>query len=226
MSDSAYDNRDLIMERMRHGQHRKVIGGAWDEMGALQRDFLIAEGLLPGHRLLDVGCGALRGGVTLIPYLDPGKYWGIDKNAALLEVGWSVELADAGLTARQPREQLVGLPDFEFASLGVQFDYAIAQSVFTHLSLNRIRRCLARLAPCMEKGARFYATFFELEPGADRESEQLHQPGGMISHSSSSFYHYSQRDLAFVIEDLAWELRYLGDWGHPRGQRMLLFVKR
>jgi len=224
--DSRYDNALLIAEKMRHGQHRKVIGGMWDEIGHLQRDFLIAEGLLPTHTLLDVGCGALRGGVKLISYLDPGNYWGIDKNPLLLEVGWSVELADTGLTGRQPREQLVGLQDFEFESLGPKFDYAIAQSVFTHLSLNRIRRCLARLAPCMHSGAHFYATFFEVGPGADREADQRHQPGGMTSHSDRSFYHYRQRDFAFAIEDLPWELRYIGDWGHPRSQCMLLFVRR
>ncbi len=224
--DSSYDNVRVIAERMRHGQHRKVIGGMWDRIGQLQLDFLIAQGLSPSHRLLDVGCGAFRGGVKLIPYLDPGNYWGIDKNAALLDVGWSVELEGAGLTTLQPREQLVALDDFEFVSLGVQFDYAIAQSVFTHLSLNRIRRCLARLAPCLDRGGRLYATFFELEAGADRECDQVHEPGGMISHSDRSFYHYDQRDFAFAIDGLPWEMRNLGDWGHPRGQRMLLFVRQ
>ena len=150
MADS-YDP-DAVTAAIKRGLHRKVIGGMWDELGQLQLDFLKAQGLGPAHDLLDVGCGSLRGGVKFIPYLDPGGYWGIDKDPTLLQVGWDIELAKCGLTARQPRVQLVCLDDFQFFSLGAQFDYAIAQSLFTHLPLNRIRRCLARLAPVDASG--------------------------------------------------------------------------
>ncbi len=39
-----------------------AVGGLWDEIGQLQFDFLRAKGLLPRHKLLDFGCGSLRGG--------------------------------------------------------------------------------------------------------------------------------------------------------------------
>src|SRR4051794_24004227 len=45
------------------GAHRRRVGGRWQELGSLQLDFMVAQGLQPQHRLLDVGCGALRGGV-------------------------------------------------------------------------------------------------------------------------------------------------------------------
>lgn len=224
--DSFYDDPAILKDRVLRGRHRAVVGGAWDEIGDLQRDFLVARGLLPSHVLLDVGCGALRGGVKLIPYLDPGKYWGIDKSDVLLRAGRDIELPRYGLATRQPVDQLVCLPDFEFDTLGTQFDVAIAQSVFTHLSLNRIRRCLARLAPCLKQGARLYASFFEVADGADREGDLRHADGAATSHADRSFYHYALRDFRFAIEDLPLDVESIGEWGHPRGQRMLAFSRR
>lgn len=223
--DSGYDNPAVVKQWLRLGKHRELIGGLWDELGQLHLDFLMSRGLLPHHRLLDIGCGAFRDGVKLIPYLDPGRYWGIDKNGPLLEVGWDLEIKRYGLTARQPREQLVCLDDFQFSRLGVHFDYAIAQSLFTHLSLNRIRRCLARLAPWLEQGGQLYASYFEVPQGRDREEEQLHMPGGLVSHSDRFFYHYDMDDFAFVTRGLALRVERIGEWGHPRGQQMVMMTK-
>ena len=39
-----------------------AIGGLWDEMGKHQFEFLQSKGLEPQHKLLDIGCGSLRGG--------------------------------------------------------------------------------------------------------------------------------------------------------------------
>lgn len=225
LDEGSYDDPAMVLALIGKGRHRQVVGGLWDELGALQRDFLIARGLRPEHRLLDIGCGALRAGVALIPYLDPGNYWGIDKHRALLDAGWVAELRPLGLTARQPRAQLVALADFEFAELGVRFDYALAQSVFTHLPLNRIRRCLARLAPCMNVGGALYASYFELAPGQDREAPQVHRPGGMTSHSDRPFYHYDLNDFRFAASGQPWQVRRIGGWDHPRGQHMLEFRK-
>jgi SAM-dependent methyltransferase len=223
--DNGYDNPATVKDWVRRGKHRELIGGLWDEIGQLQLDFLVSNGLLPHHRLLDIGCGPFRQGVKLIPYLDPGRYWGIDKNELLLQVGWDLEIKRYGLASRQPREQLICLDDFQFSRLDVRFDYAIALSVFTHFSLNRIRRCLTRLAPCMLDGGRLYATFFEVPPGRDRQDEIRHRPGGAASHSDRHFYHYDMDDFAFVTRDLPLRVERIGAWGHPRGQNMLMITK-
>lgn len=57
---------------------QQAIGGHWEALGKLQFDYLVANGLKPGHRLLDIGCGTLRGGRHFIRYLAPGGYTGID----------------------------------------------------------------------------------------------------------------------------------------------------
>ena len=183
---------------------------------------MVSQGLKPHHSFLDIGCGVFRGGVRFIPYLDPGGYWGIDKNELLLQIGWDLELKRYGLTDRQPRAQLVCLADFEFERLPARFDYAIAQSLFTHLSLNRVRRCLAKLANSLRPGARLFATIFEIGDDEDREQPKTHL-ADTVSHSARSFYHYSRRDLMFAIQDLPYALESIAGWGHPRGQRMVTF---
>jgi hypothetical protein len=113
---------------------------------------------------------------------------------------------------------------FELYLLGVEFEFALAQSVFTHLPLNHIRRCLFELAKCVKQGGKFYATFFECS------SESLytlttHQPGGIITYMDSDPYHYQLQDFFWLIKGLPWTISYIGDWNHPRGQKMLCFTK-
>lgn len=223
--DSIYDDPNALLAIVRSGGHREIVGGLWEEMGRLQLEFLRSRGLRPSHRLLDLGCGSLRAGAHLIPYLEPGNYWGVDISPELLEAGWG-ELAALGLQHRQPRAQLVALADFEFASLGTQFDYCIATSVFTHMTLNRIRRCLARLAGTLAPGGMFYATFFEVPQGADREIDCLQEPGGIVTHSWKDPYHYRLDDFQHLVRDLPWEVERIGSWSHPRNQKMLLFRPR
>lgn len=99
MSDthySAYDNADHIARNVAEGRHREMIGGMWEELGRLQHDFLIAQGLRPHHRLIDIGCGSLRAGVPLARYLEPAHYYGIDISPELLRAGLEREIAPAG----------------------------------------------------------------------------------------------------------------------------------
>jgi hypothetical protein len=71
-------------EGIRRLGHRDYIGGMWEEIGRLQFNFLRQQGLTPSHCLLDIGCGALRGGVHFITYLEPGHYLGLDKEKTLI----------------------------------------------------------------------------------------------------------------------------------------------
>ncbi len=205
------------------GRHRDSIGGLWEEMGKLQFQFLVEQGLESTHRFLDIGCGSLRGGLQFIPYLDPGNYWGIDNNQGLIDAGWEIELAQANLQSRQPHQQLVCLKDFEFPSLDVTFDFVLAQSVFTHLNFNRIRRCLTRLAPAMEPGGKFFATFIEAKVEQSLEEALRYKPDGLISYSHRDPFHYYFEDFQHAVSRLPWTVHYHGHWNHPAETRMLIF---
>lgn len=224
MSISRYYDPAFINEKVQSGKHRQVIGGKWEEIGKLQFEFLKAQGLQPEHRFLDVGCGSLRGGVHFVQYLNPGNYYGIDINDSLLEAGYNVELSDAGLQDRQPREQLACVHDFDCSQFGCQFDYAIAQSVFTHLPFNHVRQCLEKLADVISPGGTFFATFFELP--ADRlTSTSFTHASGTTTHATEDPYHYKVSDFEYACSGLPWIVKYIGDWHHPRSQHMISFIK-
>ena len=223
VSDGGGNYEVELAASVAQGRYRESIGGLWEEMGQLQLQFLVEQGLKPTHRLLDLGCGPLRGGLRFIPYLDPGNYWGIDNNEALIEAGWNIELAQANLQSRQPRNQLVCLKDFEFLSLKTSFDFVLAQSVFTHLNFNRIRRCLTRLAPVMEPGGKFFATFIEAKTDQSFEEPLRYKPDGLISYSHRDPFHYYFEDFQYAISKLPWTVHYHGQWDHPAETRMLIF---
>ncbi|MGH3113908.1 MAG: class I SAM-dependent methyltransferase [Gaiellaceae bacterium] len=210
--------------RLPPGAHRSIVGGYWDSVGKLQLDFLIGQGLEPTARFLDVGCGALRAGIHLVGYLDAGNYYGVDRDASVLEAGYEAELTTE-LRAKLPREHLRCTDRFD-VDFGVRFDAAIAQSVFTHINLNAIRLCLYRLAPHMKVGGKFFATFSEA-PAEFPLDGVLHEDvrGKPSRYTDRNPFWYWPRDLEWAAGFALWRFRYIGDWGHPRDQKMVEFLR-
>lgn len=198
--------------------HRKAVGGYWDEIGRLQFEFLVARGLRPEHTLLDIGCGSLRGGVHFIRYLAPAHYCGIDRSREVLRAGRNVELKRYGLEDKRPT--LVHLDDLDLPSLGRTFSHALAQSVFTHVPVDAVEKCVANVDRVLEPGGRFYATFNE----ADEESEVPADPSKDPFYKEPTF-HYPFDVFREAREGTGLGVDYIGDWGHPRGQAMMVFTK-
>lgn len=199
--------------------HRRGVGGRWDELGTLQLEFLKEQGLRPEHVLLDVGCGSLRGGVRFIDYLEPGHYWGIEKQAELLEAGRDVELSRAGVAGKEPHLRVTGLFELDHVPAGVAFDFALAQSVFTHLRPELVRLCIERVTRRLAPGGVFYATFFEgdedvVGPSHGWREDELQHP------------RYRRETLRRLADEAGADLAYVGAWGHPRDQRMVAITPR
>lgn len=135
--------RQLTDAEISSGEHRQFVGGMWEEIGSLQFEFLKKSGLTPRHHLIDIGCGCLRGGVYFVPYLEEHRYYGIDINASLIEAGKKELSKNAGNINKQPDLRVTD--QFDMAQFAVQFDYAVAVSVFTHLYANHIGRCLVEV---------------------------------------------------------------------------------
>lgn len=225
MKINDYYNRLFSKKEIKQGAHRDGVGGMWEELGKLQFEFLLERGLKPPMKLIDIGCGSLRGGVRFVEYLDKGNYYGIDVNKSLLDAGYGTELALKGLQAKLPCSNLLVEDRFRVSRFGVEFDFALAQSVFTHLPLNHVRLCLIEVSKCLKRSGRFYATFFEVPDGAPVEKEFFHSPGGVTTYPHLDPYHYRQKDFSWASEGLGLEFEYIGDWGHPRAQKMLCFTR-
>jgi SAM-dependent methyltransferase len=212
------------------GWHRRAVGGLWDTLGPHQFEFLVHHGLRPEHSLLDVGCGSLRAGIHLARYLEPGHYAGIDIDADLLRAG-RAELRREGLEDRSVT--LMQMDDFDFRRLGRTFEFALAHSVFTHLPLNKIFQCIIRVEDALELGGRFFATYHE-NPGDCRDLEPIQadylDPVSGEVRRRRTFYdrnpfHYSFDVFEWICDGTGLRVQNFGDWGHPRGQRMLIFTK-
>lgn len=222
--NNYYDD-DWLRKTLQTSGHRGAIGGLWEQVGQLQFNYLRKQGLLPDMRLLDLGCGCLRGGVHFIRYLNAGNYYGIDLSQQLLDAGYETELKSANLQERMPQKNLRQSSSFDATPFGVSFDAALAISVFTHLPLNHIRLCLARLTDVMKPGSCFYATAFVLDPEHPWQQPYQHDPGGIVTHPEQDPYHYQATDMRHVIQGLPWKLQKIEDWDHPRNQRMCIFER-
>lgn len=203
-------------------RHREHVGGLWEEIGSLTTAYLVARGLRPTDYVLDVGCGALRVGVKLVDYLEPAHYFGVDLSADLLRAGYELELGDY-LQKRLPRSHLVQEGDFRFERLPTRrpFDVALAQSLFTHLPLDRLRVCLIRLAAVVAPGGTFFATFFVCPNEEGRDEPVQHFPGGVTTFATRDPYHYHVNEIRLATRGLPWQASEPLEWGHPRDQRMV-----
>ena len=152
-----------------------------------------------------------------VRYLDDGHYFGVDADAKLLDAG-RAELDAAGMADRRVSLRHTDAFDVDF---GVAFDFVLAQSVFTHLSLNAIRLCLARVAPSLAPGGQFYATFFR---APDDPFETVEREVATTNYDRDPF-HYPVEHLEWVPGGSGLMMTDLGDWSHPRGQEMLLFTR-
>ena len=203
--------------------YKKAVGGLWQEIGKLQFDFMIKQGLMPEHFFLDVGCGSLRGGIHFINYLQPGHYFGIDKNIDLLNAGKNIELVKNNLIQKNPH--LLHVENFDFSILQHSFHYALAQSVFTHLAVSDISKCIRNIEKILVQGGKFYVTFFENKSDA-QSIEHLSLDG---IHFSTFYdkdpYHYNFETFTKLCKETKLSVMYLGDWSHPRDQQMMVFTK-
>jgi len=203
--------------------HREAIGGLWKEIGDLQFRFLLDRGLKPHHKLLDVGCGSLRGGIHFVTYLEGGNYYGMDQQQWLLDAGRNEELPAAGINGKNVHLECRG--DFDFSVFGARFDFAIAQSVFTHLNWNQILRCLVNIQCVLESGGRFFATYFRATSPRQRIESILHDPGGVTTNPDSNPFHYEFDTFEELAARSGLCVENLGDWDHPRNQKIMVFEK-
>jgi hypothetical protein len=142
-------------------EHRTHVGAPedYDVGSAIQFNLLTTLGLRDYHYLLDVGCGSLRGGRLFIPYLRPGRYFGIEPLEWLVKEGIEREVGESAIQLKKP--QFSHDENFTLTTFGRQFDFILAQSIFSHASQAQISRCLAEARKVMKPESVFAATFCE-----------------------------------------------------------------
>jgi cyclopropane fatty-acyl-phospholipid synthase-like methyltransferase len=130
----------------------------YDFMGATQFRLLTSLGLRASHKLLDFGCGSLRSGKLFIPYLNKGNYYGLDPNKWLVEDGIDNELGKDILKIKKPNFSYNDNFKIDFNE---KFDFIVAQSIFSHTSLNLVKKGLSSIFESLNDNGIALFTFVE-----------------------------------------------------------------
>src|SRR5213083_514418 len=110
----------------------------YDLIAAMTFNLLTTLGLRQHHSLIDIGCGSLRIGRLLIPYLNEGNYFGLEPNEWLVDEGIKRELGEALVRIKRPTFFFSDSPETVIRAK-LSFDFALAQSIFSHCRLDLFR---------------------------------------------------------------------------------------
>lgn len=191
--------------------YRAFVGSPahYDLRAATQFSLLCALGLREDHNLLDVGCGSLRAGRLFIPYLGAGRYFGIDPEQWLVEEGIKENLGNDLVALRRPAFSY--RDDFSVAEFGVQFDYVVAQSVFTHAGPDVIGQALSSVAGALKPEGLVAANFMTCGwPARSFAGKGWYYPG-FVSYRASTFRALAA-DAGLRAVRLGWAGHVLFTW--------------
>jgi SAM-dependent methyltransferase len=181
----------------------------YDLIAAMTFNLLTTLGLRQHHSLLDVGCGSLRIGRLLIPYLNRGKYFGVEPNEWLVKEGIKQELGEALLQIKRPTFIFSDSPD-TITRAKVSYDFALAQSIFSHSGLDLIQNWLSAISHSLGEDGALVATFLL--------GEQDSPTRGWVYPECVNYRPQTIRQAA-AEAGLRFEIL---DWKHPRQTWALL----
>ncbi len=193
----------------------------YDLIAAMVFNLLTTLGLRQHHQLLDVGCGSLRNGRLLIPYLNAGCYTGVEPNEWLVQEGIAREVGHDLVAAKMPRFLFTAEP--RDLPAGESFAFSVAQSVLSHCTLELIEHWLAELHSRLRPDGVLVATF----RAADEDFSHPEGLGPKDFQGAGWVYPKCPGYRMDTIRDLGvscgFEVELL-DWKHPR-QRWVLFAR-
>ena len=139
----------------------------YDLVAAMSLGLLTTLGLRQQHQVLDIGCGSLRVGRLLIPYLNRGGYTGLEPNEWLVHDGIANEVGEDQVRIKQPRFVFAGSAAGLIAD-GRRFDFMLAQSIFSHTGPDLLDQWLSEAAELLTPGGTLVATFIPGDADTDR----------------------------------------------------------
>lgn len=192
--------------------YRAYIGppGDYDLVSAMVFNLLTCLGLRQHHKVLDIGCGSLRSGRLLIPYLNRGNYHGIEPNEWLVKDGIANEIGNDLVRIKQPSFSFqTSMSDF---SKPLALDFAVAQSIFSHTGKDLFEKWLSETSFHLKPTGVLLGTF--LTGDEDFEGEGWVYPGCVL---------FTPETVRSLAEAHGFGFAML-DWFHPR-QKWAAFYK-
>jgi hypothetical protein len=197
-------------EALRDYRYRAYVGPAdkYDLISANQFNLLTSLGLRDTHYLLDIGCGSLAGGRLFIPYLLPGRYYGVDPVKWLIQEGIKNEVGEDLIRVKNTVFSYCS--DFDFGVFNRKFDYIIAQSIFSHAPEVLIRKCLLESCKVIKRTSSFAFTFVEGDENYDGDFWVY-----------PDFVTYTLEFMHNLLGEYGFDVKVL-DWEHPCDQKWIL----
>jgi SAM-dependent methyltransferase len=197
-----------------HRHYRAFVGPPekYDLVAANQFNLLTFMGLRENHYLLDIGCGSLRAGRLIIPYLLSNRYYGIEPEEWLVEEGINKEIGQDQVKIKKPK--FIFDTNFQINKFGVEFDFAIAQSIFSHACQGQIHQCLEEISRALKPQGIFLATFIEGKD--DYQGSRWIYPECVT---------YTRKTLGEIAGKYQLATQVI-DWPHPNNQTWVMFCHR
>ena len=165
-------------------------------------NLLTCLGLRQHHKVLDIGCGSLRCGRLLIPYLNKGNYFGVEPNKWLVNDGIQNEVGQDLIAIKKPCFSYSGSLGGFNEKIGI--DFAFAQSIFSHGGKDIIRNWFGDVSNHLKEDGIFLITFL----CGEEDSEDL----GWVYPECVC---YKPSSIAKMANDAGFALTEL-NWYHPR----------
>jgi SAM-dependent methyltransferase len=183
--------------------------GAWEQLQAFQLRVLKTNGLKPHHRLIDIGCGPLQGGIAFIQYLETGKYVGVDRSSRNLSAAYRL-IGKHGLCDKNPLlilSETFGqeeLPD-------VKFDFFWASQILYYFNDAMLKQLFKFVVSRMTPAGKFFGDIIGNNHPDRRNPEQIDGRRALYMHSPES--------MARCAESAGLRIRSLGEivnYGYPK----------
>ena len=116
-----------------------------------QLAFLKRKELKPHHKLLDIGCGVLRGGLDIINYLDVGNYYGTECRDFVHSIAKTEAVR---VIEKEPK--LIHSDDLSPISRLIKFDYVWSFMVFIHMDDAIVKKMFKHIKERLDIDGRVY----------------------------------------------------------------------
>ena len=179
----------------------------YDLISASVFNLLTCFGLKETHKVLDIGCGSLRNGRLIIPYLDKNNYYGIEPNEWLIQDGIKYEIGESILEIKKPKFSFTDYIPNNFNN----FDFVFAQSIFSHTGLDLFEKYIESVSLKIKSNGIFLFTFLS--------SEKDDTFKGWLYPGCTSFKIETIKDIGKKFNFYSKPIKYF----HPRQQWMIFY---
>lgn len=133
----------------------------YDILALHQLQVLTLLGLREWHKVLDLGCGSLRLGRLLMPFLLRGRYFAVEPRTEMVESGLAHETGFDIIRVKAP--MIASFDDWALGRFGEKFDIVLAHSIFTHAASDLSLQILCQVRNVLNSNGMMVATFIEEE---------------------------------------------------------------